>query len=308
MIKTGIAGADSEIAGDLTRILINHPEVEIRSLFAPGRSGQMASSIHFGLLGEEPLVFTDSLNLSVIDLLFVCGQTEEVAQAVSHAGDKCPKIIDVCGFSRNPVFSGEGYIFGLSEIYRKSLVRGAKRAVLPSPVSSVTLVALYPLAKNLLLNSSLELSVEIPAGLDNAEELKATAADEISSQLAAVQLSFDSSLKPSSIHERSGSGRGIRSSATLRSYLSLEDLENLYLEIYDDHNFTILSRSKTDIKEVLGTDRIVVSLSKETPDTVHIEAIADEDMRGGAAEAVHIMNLLFGLHEKTGMTFLPTAR
>ena len=50
-----------------------------------------------------------------------------------------------------------------------------------------------------------------------------------------------------------------------------------------------------------GTQKCVVALSKPAPDTVHVESVADCRMRGGAGEAVHILNLMCGLHERTGL-------
>lgn len=309
MIKTCIAGADTKIAGDLIRILINHPEVDIRYLFAPQKTGVKASAVHYGLLGEEPLSFTDTIDLSKIDILYICQYSDYIASLIEKAAENEPKIIDVCGFSRNLADEDSEYVFGLSEIYRKNMVRGATKALLPSSLASVVLVALYPLAKNLLLNQSLKVNVEIPAEQPQSSGLTERSVNEIIKQLSSVQLSFaDNGTELISISQRSDPERGIRVKISLSSRLSLEDLENIYEDIFEDHNFTVLSRRKHEMKEVLGTDKIVLSIAKSSSDTVDIEAIADEEMRGGAAEAVHIMNLLFGLHEKTGMNFLPSSR
>ena len=56
-----------------------------------------------------------------------------------------------------------------------------------------------------------------------------------------------------------------------------------------------------DYREVAGTDRCIVSLSKSDEDSLRISVEVDAALRGGAGEAVHLMNLLFGLHEKTGL-------
>jgi N-acetyl-gamma-glutamyl-phosphate reductase len=77
----------------------------------------------------------------------------------------------------------------------------------------------------------------------------------------------------------------------------------LYDEVYDDHNFTILTSRVLDYKEVEGTNKCLLTLLKETPDTLTINCIIDARLRGGAGEAVHDLNLMFGLHECVGLTF-----
>ena len=82
----------------------------------------------------------------------------------------------------------------------------------------------------------------------------------------------------------------------------LAEILRLYDSHFDDHNFTFHVSYPVGMEEVEGTDRCVISLSKPTPDTLHVEAVADARLRGGAGEAVHLMNLLFGLHERVGLT------
>ena len=51
MIKVGIIGADTPDAGEMLRLLIHHPEVEIHSLYAPAWAGRMVASRHHGFMG-----------------------------------------------------------------------------------------------------------------------------------------------------------------------------------------------------------------------------------------------------------------
>ena len=85
--------------------------------------------------------------------------------------------------------------------------------------------------------------------------------------------------------------------------LSLEEIEKIYEGIYDDHNFTFITHSSTiSIKEVEGNQKCIITLSKPTADKILISAIWDGRMRGGAGDGVHIMNLMKGLYEKTGLS------
>ena len=94
--------------------------------------------------------------------------------------------------------------------------------------------------------------------------------------------------------------RGLRVRAELDSPMTLPDIARLYEELYDDHNFTFLSPHAAPYAEVTGTDKIIISLSL-AQGKLTIDAVADGHLRGGAGEAVHVMNLLFGLAERTGL-------
>ena len=72
MIKAGIIGGAGYTAGELIRILINHPDVEIVFVNSSSNAGNKITDVHAGLLGETNLIFTDQLPLNEIDVLFFC--------------------------------------------------------------------------------------------------------------------------------------------------------------------------------------------------------------------------------------------
>ena len=99
----------------------------------------------------------------------------------------------------------------------------------------------------------------------------------------------------------SASDRVIRVRSTLPIGLSLDEVDRIYEGIYDDHNFTFVLHRRVEDKEVEGTNKCLVQVSKPSDGELAIEAVADGRLRGGAGEALHLMNLLLGLHEKTGL-------
>ena len=64
MIKVGIIGGAGYTAGELIRLLINHPEVEIKFINSSSNAGNKITDVHEGLYGETDLVFTDELPLT----------------------------------------------------------------------------------------------------------------------------------------------------------------------------------------------------------------------------------------------------
>ena len=71
-IRIGIIGGAGYTAGELIRILLNHPEAEIRFIHSISHSGEPVTSVHDDLLGETPLLFSDDMDLPETDVLFLC--------------------------------------------------------------------------------------------------------------------------------------------------------------------------------------------------------------------------------------------
>lgn len=298
MIKVAITGADSPEAGELLRILVNHPEVIITTVSAPGREGMSVTSVHHGLIGELKMNFSGPLSMTPdCSVVFICGNSMTAAEfsALQLARpDLRTVIVDTI-----PNLDSErlGVVYGLPEINRKPLVRGAVSAMVPSPLASVILVALYPLSVHMLLNDSLGIRLSAPADIIARD--KGQAEKEILNVLSRTQLSFGDKIDIEL--SESGDSRGMKAVMTLSCPVAIEQINEIY-GMYDDHNFTFPISSPVNGNEVCGTNKCVISLHKTDDSTLRIEAVADPRMRGGAGEAVHVMNLLFGLHEKTGLS------
>lgn len=299
MIKAGIAGADTPMAGELIRILVNHPDVELISAFAPGKVGRKVSSVHHGLAGECDLEFSPDINPAKLDVIFIDAHSD-VADRFRLNTDRWPelRIIDM---SHCPSLDFEklAMAYGLAEINRKQLVRGCHRAVVPRSVSAVSLISLYPFARNLLLNGNIEISYACPQDIDTDEKSEMVRL-EILDVLRKTQNSFNGDIRLKRLHE-DVTQRGLRVEIEIPCRLDINETFRIFNEIYDDHNFTHLVPVSMPGCEVEGTQKCLVTIQKRTPDTVTVTSVADCRMRGGAGDAVHIMNLLFGLHERTGL-------
>lgn len=296
MIKVGIVGSENSVAGELIRILINHPDVDIQALVAPRYKGMGAESVHHGLVGERRLVFTDQADFSKLDFLFILDPGLDLSSLPDQL-----KWVDMSGrkYSEMP----EDVVYGLSEAFRKPLVRGARHAFLPNPVASAALIALNPLALNLLISGDVKVESSLPDSIikTGAIPLLEGASDEIKAVLPQIQTSFSGEVACGA-PEDSCSQRAMRVSVTVRCGMDIADLMPVFEKVYDDHNFTFMTTTRMENKEVEGTHKCLLRLSRPDFFTLKIEALADPSMRGGAGEAVHLMNLLCGLYEKTGLS------
>lgn len=297
MIKTSISGADTADGGELIRILAMHPEVELVSAQGEGMEGRPLSSFHHGLIGETDLSFTSRLDTERCDVLFICDRHPDAGEFSrlrrSRPDLKIISLREVKGIDADEA----GMIYGLPEINRKPLVRGATAAYLPSPFASMALVALYPLALNLLLDGDIRISLNAPADIMDDYDT-AEAAREIQGILSGVQHSFRGDVE---IEATAGATR--RSALmhiSLGCNLDAEHLMSLY-GMYDDHNFSFAVRTPVGASEVAGTDKCVISVGTPADGAVTLDVAADCRLRGGAGEAVHVMNLMCGLHERTGL-------
>ncbi len=297
MIKVVIAGADSLEAGELIRILVNHPDVAIEGLIAAGHDGTPVTAVHHGLIGESAMTIDSSADFSKCDVLFVCGGAMAAPQ-LAALRETYPELkIIVLSHPADIETDDEVYVYGLPELNRKKLVRGAKHAVVPRPAASLAVVSLLPLARHQLLKNNLDLKFWGPEDVIVTPELDA-ARSEIFDALRGVQIAFTNDVKVAPVHGHSR--RGMMLEAEIDCDVDLAHLLEWYDE-YDDHNFAYAVTSPLTISETVGTERIVISLQKPTHSTLHITAVGDARMRGGAGEAVHLMNLLCGLYEKTGL-------
>lgn len=299
MIRTGIAGADTPMAGELIRILVNHPDVELVSAFALGKVGRKVSSVHHGLEGEFDLEFSPDINPAQLDLIFIDAHSE-VADRFRMSTDRWPdlRIIDM---SHCPSLDLEALDmeYGLPEINRKRLVRGCRRAVVARSVAAAAIIGLYPLARHLLLKGDIEVGYACARDIDTEEKIEMSR-QEICEILRKTQNSFSGDVRMRRIDEEV-SDRGLKVTVDIPCTLDMEELFKLYSDLYDDHNFTFtLSRTKPGY-EVEGTQKTLITLQKPAPGSLTVTVIADCRMRGGAGDAVHIMNLFFGLQEQTGL-------
>ncbi len=303
MIKVGIIGAETPDAGELLRILINHPEVDIHTLYAPAWSGRMVSSRHHGFLGEDIVNFTDEINPSYLDVIFLLDDSETGTSLLLNS-DTYPelRIIDLSP-SRIERWENYGFEYGLSEVNRKPLVRGARIAVVPTPAASLSLISLYPLALNDLLTSDVDISILAPRDVQPTIDVS-TLSQEIELFLQKTQKDFDGKVYVR-VASRD-SGRSMRVSTLLKSPLAIAEVDKIFESVYDDHNFTFTNFSDIERDEIEGTHKCIVSIKKPGAGLLEVTAVGDCHLRGGAGDAVHIMNLFFALDEKVGLQLKPS--
>ena len=98
--------------------------------------------------------------------------------------------------------------------------------------------------------------------------------------------------------------RGIFVSAYTKCDLPIEEIRKIYEEAYSDHSFTFVTDKNPDLKQVVNTNKALIYIQKHN-DKLLIVSCIDNLLKGASGQAVHNMNLLFGLEENTGLRLTP---
>lgn len=322
MIRVGIIGGSGYAAGELVRILLNHPDVELKWVHSRTVAGQRIVDVHQGLHGEIDMNFSSTIDLKNIDVLFCCrpaGKTREFIE--THTIPEDLKIIDLARDHRIEDGSHD-FVYGLSELNRKPMVRGAKHVANPGCFATAIQLALLPLAKNHLIKSDIHVTAitgSTGAGVkpsatshyswrnDNVSIYKPFRHQhlgEIMQTMRELQPDFDAEIN--FVPVRGCFSRGIMAIVYLDIDEDIETIRQMYEEAYSDHSFTFVTDKQPDLKDVVNTNKCVIHLEK-VDGKLLITSVIDNLLKGASGTAVHNMNLLFGLSERTGLNLKSSA-
>ncbi len=321
MIRIGIIGGAGYTAGELIRLLINHPEAEIVFVNSGSNAGNKITDVHEGLYGETGLVFTDQLPLDTIDCLFFCtahGDTRKFME--SHDLPEGLKVIDLSMDYRLKA-SGNDFIYGLPELNRRATCK-AQHVANPGCFATCIQLGLLPLAKHLMLNDDIMVNAitgSTGAGVrpgptshfswrdNNLSIYKAFEhqhVPEIRQSLRQLQNSFDAAID--FIPYRGSFPRGIFATIVVKNKVSIEELRRIYEEYYAEDSFTHVVDKNIDLKQVVNTNKCLLHLEKHG-DKLLIVSCIDNLLKGASGQAVHNMNLMFNLEETVGLRLKPSA-
>jgi len=294
MIKAGIIGGAGYTAGELIRLLLNHPDVDLKWVHSTSNAGNPVAAVHQGLVGDTNLVFTSTTAFADVDVIFFCTPHGESRKFMEAHAAEIPEEMRIVDLSQDFRINdgSHDFIYGLPELNRKYIIRG-KHVANPGCFATAIQLALLPLARNLLLNS--DVHVHAITGSTGAG---------VKPSLTSMQTSFSSKIE--FIPVRGCFSRGIFASAYLDCPVALDEIVKLYEDYYDDHNFTYVINRMPDLKDVVNTNKCLLYLTKEDGKLL-IVSVIDNLLKGASGQAVHNMNLLFGLHERTGLNLKASA-
>lgn len=320
-IRVGIVGAAGYTAGELIRILLNHPAAEIVFAHSESNAGNYITDVHAGLYGETEMRFTDQLPFDEVDVVFFCfGHGKSTEFLRDHYIPADVRIIDLAQDFRL-ASEDHDYVYGLPELNREK-IKGALHVANPGCFATCIQLALLPLAEAELLQS--DISVNAITGSTGAGVKPAATTHfswrngnmsiykafnhqhvpEIKQSLCQLQADFCNEID--FIPYRGDFARGIFATAVVKVENLQEDVVQRFKDFYAEAPFTHYVDKAIDMKQVVNTNKCLVHVDV-FEGKILVTSCIDNLLKGASGQAVQNMNLMFGLEETTGLCLKPLA-
>ena len=340
-IKVGIVGVTGYTGGELIRLLLNHPEVEIVAASSRSNVGNPVSQVHRQLFQYMDLVECEikAENYKECDVVFLAlphGASSGLAKELVGMGKK---VIDLGADMRLRDY--ETYqkwygaehkwpeilpttVYGLPELYREQ-IKQSDLIANPGCYPTSIILGLAPILKkgwvktdSIVCDSksgvtgsgkSLSQITHFPDCNDNMSAYKVAAhrhTPEIEQELSKLAgedllISFNPHLVPLN--------RGILSTITVQAKktdLTQEMLDAAYQEFYQDEEF-VRVRNKENMpstKLVAGSNYCdIAPIWDERTKRIVVVSVIDNLVKGACGQAVQNMNLMMGLDEGLGLRY-----
>lgn len=322
-IKVSIAGGTGYTAGELLRILYQHPDVEVISVSSTSKAGESFHKAHPDLEGLFSIPFSATPDLTA-DVLFLC-LGHEVSRPFLEQLNNLPDSLKIIDLSRDfrlkndRNFNGREFVYGLPELNREK-IQIAENIANPGCFATTIQLALLPIAKKKLIQNDVHVSA-ITGSTGAGGKLSETThfswrdnnisvykafrhqhLDEIQQSVAQLQQ------KTKPIHflpMRGNFSRGIYANIYTPTNLTAEQAKEIYRNYYKEHPFVQVGDQPISMKNVVNTNRCFLEVNVIDGQLL-IHSVTDNLVKGASGQAVQNMNLIFGLPETTGLQLKPT--
>lgn len=318
MLEIGIIGGAGYTAGELIRLLLNHPEANINFVYSTSNAGNKLHKVHKDLIGSTEISFTSQINTKV-DTLFLClGHGNSTTFLEKNNFSKNTKIIDLSNDFRlftDKNFEGKDFVYGLPEL-DKTVIKTAKYIANPGCFATALQLAILPLAAKGLLNNDIHINA-VTGATGAGTSLSATThftyrdnnyshykafnhqhLGEINQTVNQLQTNFNAEIN--FIPNRGNFSRGIFATTYTKYDGSLDDAIKIYKEYYKNAAFTFVSDEEIHLKQVVNTNKCLIHLAKHGTKLLITSAI-DNLLKGASGQAVQNLNLMYDFEETLGL-------
>jgi len=341
-IKAGIINVTGYIGVEIARLLLQHPQVTLKSVTGRSLAGQKLGDV-FPHLKNTELVIEPDIDED-IDVVFSAMPHKTSLEVVPALLEKGIKVIDVSadfrlkdageypkwyGFNHPAPELLKSAIYGLPELHRDDITNAALVAN-PGCYSTSIILALAPIVKSGLITS--DIIIDSKSGVSGAGRTPSmtTNYSEVNENVAAYSLgghrhlpeiqqelgflNINAPLAITFVPHLIPITRGILSSCyvKLKSSLSMgydeinKKINRIYCDFYKDAPFVKIVESPPKTKHVWGSNSSVMNLTVDKrTNTLIVICCIDNLIKGGAGQAVQNMNLMFNYPEVTGLEALP---
>ena len=318
MLEVGIIGGAGYTAGELIRLLLNHPKTNINFVYSTSNAGNKLYKVHQDLVGSTDISFSSEVNTNV-DVLFLClGHGNSTTFLQKNSFSDTTKIIDLSNDFRltaDKNFEGKEFVYGLPEL-QKEAIKSAKYIANPGCFATALQLAILPLAANGLLKNDVHINA-VTGATGAGTSLSATThftwrdnnfshykafnhqhLGEINQTVKQLQADFNSEIN--FMPNRGDFSRGIFATTYTKFDGTLEEAKAIYKEYYKDAAFTIVSDESIFMKQVVNTNKCLVQLEKHG-NKLLITSTIDNLLKGASGAAIQNLNLMYGFEETLGL-------
>jgi len=335
MTRVAVLGAAGYIGGELLRLLLGHPRVEVAAAVSTSMRGKRVDGAHPNLRGVTDLTFCGQDDLDEYDVLFFSTPHRKTMTLLPELAGRATVLVDLSGDFRlrDPaVFQRyyetehlspellDQFVTGLPELARKSL-RDADRITVPGCMATAAILALAPLAEAGLIESDVDVDARTgssgsgatagPANL-HAERSGAMRVFATGGHRHEAELAQACGLRPTMTATGVEAVRGVQviCRTTLTSDVTDADIRRVYRDRYAGEPFVRVVAERRghwrlpDPKLLLGANFCDVGFARMDGGR-RLLAIAalDNLVKGGAGNAVQSMNVRMDWPERAGLEF-----
>jgi N-acetyl-gamma-glutamyl-phosphate reductase len=309
MAKIGIVGAAGYTGGELLRILVNHPDVQLTCIMSNSQAGKLVSDVHTDLLGSTHARFC--AELCPVDVLFLCsGHGESKKFLETHEVAWHTKIIDLSTDFRD---QSADFVYGLPE-YQKEKIKSATKIANPGCFATSIELALLPIAAAGMIRSDVHVSA-ITGSTGAGQSLSATSHFTWRNNNASIYKAFTHqhlteigmvlgaahpAPKVHFIPYRGNFTRGIMANVYTDFAGTHEEAIEMYENYYSDSPFVFISNQAIDVKQVVNTNKCILHV-EVFEGQILISSVLDNLLKGASGQAVQNMNLMLGWEETAGL-------
>lgn len=339
-VRVSIVGASGYVGGELLRLLLRHPFVEIAQVSSESYAGEPVHRAHPHLRRLAPLTFCRMADLRPCDVLFIALPHGEVAPRIEAFATLAPMIVDLSADFRlrdpeaYPRWYGRPhphpewlprFVYGLPERYREVL-RGARSISGVGCNAAAAILALWPLIQADVLDPERPIVVDIKAGSSEAGREPNPGSHHPERHGAIRPYAPVAHRHTAEVRQALGQAsvvlsvtavdavRGVLAVAHAwpRAPLREPDLWRIYRAAYGEEPFIRLVRDRQgvhrlpDPKAVIGSNFADVGFAVEEESGRLVALCAlDNLVKGAAGSAVQSMNVALGWPETAGLDMIP---
>jgi N-acetyl-gamma-glutamyl-phosphate/LysW-gamma-L-alpha-aminoadipyl-6-phosphate reductase len=334
-VRASIVGGSGYVGGELLRVLLGHPEIEVVQITSQRLAGKFVHTAHPNLRSIAHLQFSKLEELADCDVLFLAMPHGEAARRIAHLAERAPRLIDLSAdfrlrdprayetWYREPHPAPDWlsrFVYGLPELHRSDIAGSNYVSGVGCNATAVNL-ALWPLAQAGWIESVVA-DLKVGSSEGGAEFSLATHHPERSGSLRTYaptghrhQAEIRQELGPIPLQMTATAVEMVRGVlATLHVFLNQAVDEpaiwQRYRQAYANERFVRLVKDRSGIhrlpdpKLLAGTNFCDVGFQRD-PDSNRVVVLSalDNLMKGAAGTAVQCLNLMCGFPEDQGLEF-----